>query len=101
MKFMLFNLVFNTVHADEGSIWGRMLENCFADIYRFFTAFRRVVEDFFRKMTKHRKRKIKNQKSKNHGKTRDLETGDSDTHHHPYRHRHEHRGGELYVRGLS
>ena len=53
--------------------------------------------DFVRKMTKHRKRKIKNQKSKNHGKTRDLETGDSDTHHHPYRHRHEHRGGELYV----
>jgi len=42
-----------------------MLENCFADIYRFFTAFRRVVEDFVRKMTKHRKRKIKNQKSKN------------------------------------
>ena len=39
-----------------------MLENCFADIYRFFTAFRRVVEDFVRKMTKHRKRKIKNQK---------------------------------------
>ena len=43
------------------------------------------------------KLKIINQKSKNHGKTRDLETGDSDTHHHPYGHRHEHRGGELYV----
>ena len=44
------------------------------------------------------KLKIINQKSKNHGKTRDLETGDSDTHHHPYGHRHEHRGGELHVK---
>ena len=30
----------------------------YADVYRFFTAFRRVVEDFVRKMTKHRKKEM-------------------------------------------
>ena len=61
MKFMQFNLVFNTVHSERSEESDNVCFIFFADVYRFFAMlnnssslrsdFRRVVEDFVRKMT--------------------------------------------------